>query len=50
VMDLTGRTVLEKPVVAERTTVQLAHLPAGRYFMHVRMQDGKRQVCSFVKE
>ncbi|MBP6697939.1 MAG: T9SS type A sorting domain-containing protein [Flavobacteriales bacterium] len=50
VMDLTGRTVLEKPVVAERTTVQLADLPAGRYFMHVRMQDGKRQVCSFVKE
>jgi len=50
VMDLTGRTVLEKPVVAERATVQVAHLPAGRYLAQVRMLDGKRQVRSFVKE
>ncbi|MGV9014079.1 MAG: T9SS type A sorting domain-containing protein [Flavobacteriales bacterium] len=49
VMDLTGRTLLIKAVGAEQATVGVANLPTGRYFMQVRMLDGKRQVRSFVK-
>lgn len=49
VMDLTGRSVLEQAVGAQQASVDVADLSTGRYFLQVRMVDGKRQVRSFVK-
>ena len=46
VLDLSGRNILERAVVGERTIVQIADLRTGRYFIQVRMQDGSRQVRS----
>jgi len=48
-MDMTGRTVLDKVVAGQDLTFDVADLHAGRYLAQVRMADGKRLVRSFVK-
>lgn len=49
VMDLTGRTVMARTMNAERLTLNVEELPAGRYFVRMRSANGVG-VRSFVKE
>lgn len=49
VTDLIGRTVLTRSMNAARITLDVAELPAGRYFVRVRGTDDKLGIRSFVK-
>ena len=50
VMDMTGRSVKAVSVGQAEVEVQVSDLPAGRYFLSVRMNDGRRNIRSFVKQ
>lgn len=49
-LDMTGRIVLKHNASAKAATVDLDDLNTGRYLVQLRMEDGTRNVRSFVKE
>lgn len=50
VLDITGRTLLDRNVHAKQYALDLGEIHTGRYLVQLRMADGTRQVRSFVKE
>lgn len=50
VVDMSGRAVMRHGAQAERITLNVQELPAGRYFVHGRAMDGTRGIRSFVKQ
>ncbi|MDX9749514.1 MAG: T9SS type A sorting domain-containing protein [Flavobacteriales bacterium] len=50
VVDMSGRAVMRHGAQAERITLNVQELPAGRYFVHGRTMDGTRGMRSFVKQ
>lgn len=50
VMDMTGRTVMEKGTNAPNITLDVADLKPGRYLVQLRLANGERPVRSMVRE
>lgn len=50
IMDLAGRSVKTLNVGQAEVEVQVSDLSVGRYFLSVRMNDGRRSIRSFVKQ
>ena len=49
VFDLSGRMVSESRMSTGATTMEVANLENGIYFLSVIYQDGKKEVARFVK-